>query len=74
MILPYRTLISVSESKLLRIGSFLEHLKALGRSHLDFHLEKLIFTSVEGVESTRGNSVCVSVCLFVRNHYKYSII
>ena len=43
MILPYRTIISVSESKLWRIGSFLEHLKALGRSHLDFHLEKLIF-------------------------------
>ena len=25
--------------------------------------------STEGVESTRGNSVCVSVCLFVRNHF-----
>ena len=24
--------------------------------------------STEGVESTRGNSVCVSVCLSVRNH------
>ena len=25
--------------------------------------------STEGVECTRGNSVCVSVCLFVRNHF-----
>ena len=25
--------------------------------------------STEGVESTRGNSVCLSVCLFVRNHF-----
>ena len=25
--------------------------------------------STEGVESTRGNSVCLCVCLFVRNHF-----
>ena len=25
--------------------------------------------STEGVESTRGNSVCLSVCVFVRNHF-----
>ena len=25
--------------------------------------------STEGVESTRGNSVCLSVCVSVRNHF-----
>ena len=25
--------------------------------------------STEGVESTRGNFVCLSVCLFVRHHF-----
>ena len=49
------------------------------RRFVDFIREKVKFTtlttdfssppSTEGVESTRGNSVCLSVCLCVRNHF-----